>query len=341
MESFASAIEINAISLIGSDIERHLDALKNQQTANGNFNNFGSKPFSRSEYFRTAYILIPFLKLKKFVTKNYDDVINKGFAYLSGIHVVSGIDKEAYSAAAFAYSLNNQDDQAEDMMNEVEKYVVKIDKNRRCYKLSTSDAKCDLRHTSYAAIAYLTMNKFDEAKSLISYIHDEYKKIRSFAYNPHFGIATEALAKFLIARPVTSPTNFTVTLTNEFDFIKVVQITAANQKDSVEVLIPDYTLNLKTAIQGTGLCSIKQEAEKSFEMSKINSKFILKVKIPTSTSNTRIVQVCATYQPQEDEVSMQTLLNVIYDVEMPSGYIYKESVNIASKPETWVSKMRF
>jgi len=341
MEAFASAIEINAISLIGSDIERHLDALKNQQTANGNFNNFGSKPFSRSEYFRTAYILIPFLKFKKFVTKNYDDVINKGFAYLSGIHAVFESDMEAYSAAAFAYALNDQRNQAQKMLDEVEKDVINIDKNRRCYKLSTRDAKCDLRHTSYAAIAYLTMNKFDQAKSLISYIHDEYKKIRSFAYNPDSGIATEALAKFLIAQSVFLPTNFTVTLTNEFDFINVVQITAANQKDFVKVFYPDYTLNPKMAIQGTGLCSIKQEAEKSIEMSKINSKFILRVKISTSTSNTRIVQVCATCQPPDDESSMHTLSNVIYDVEMPIGYIYKESVNIASKPETWVSKMHF
>jgi len=325
---------IGALPVSRIIIEKEFDALKSQQTASGNFNNFGNIPDGKSEYFRTAYILIPFLKFKKFVTKNYDDVITKGFAYLSGIHAVSGIDKEAYSVAALAYSLNNQDDQAENMMNEVEKDVIRIDNYRRCYKISRSQSKCDRRHTSYAAIAYLQMKKHNEAKALITYILGEYKLLKEYRYTYAYAISTEAISKFLIATSITRPADFTVTLTNEMDFNQVVHITTANQKDPVEVIFPDYTLYPKMIIKGSGYCSLTKIIENTVALTKTISKFILFVTPSRATSSSdRSVVVCATYQPQDDESSMQTLFNVIYDVEMPSGYNYKEIVNMASKPE--------
>lgn len=337
MEAFASAIEINAISLIENDIKIHLDVIKSHQKADGTFNNFGYYIRSTNEYFRTAYILIPFLKLKKHVTKNYDDVITKGFAYLSHIRYASVKDKEAYSVAALAYSLNNQNDKAYDLLNEVEKDVIRIDKVKKCFKLSRSQTKCDLRHTSYAAVAYLTLNRIDKAKTLISYIHNEFKNIKNISTKQNFGIATEALVKFLIAQPVYLSTNFTVTLTNELNFKEVVHITAENQNDSVDVYYPDYTADGKITIQGSGFSSITKITEISIEMRRIMSKFILIVNVPRSTSNTRTVQVCATYKPDNDYNSKNTL-SVIYEVEMPRGYIYEEVVGMITNLNVKVSK---
>jgi hypothetical protein len=248
---------------------------------------------------------------------------------------------EAYSVAALAYVLNNQHDEAQNMLSEIEKDVIGINENQKCFKLLTKDTKCDLRHTSFAAITYLTMNRFDEAKALIPYIYNEYKN-KSFSKNPDYGIPIEALARFLIARPDYLPTNLTVTLTNEFDFKKVVHITAENQRESVEVIYPDYTLDPKITIQGIGYVSIENIVEKIFELNGyINSQFILKVKIPASTSIIRIIQVCATYEPPDDDYHMKTLSNVIYDVEIPPGYIYKETVDMASKPEIKVCMDNF
>lgn len=331
-------MEIGALPINRGIIERELNALRGYQTGSGNFNNFGSIPDSRSEYFRTAYILIPFLKFKKLITTNYEDVIRRGFNYLDGIHAVSGSDKEAYSVAALAYALRGDHNKAQNLLNEVEKDVFKIDNNRKCFKLSKSQgqsqAGCNLRHTSYAAIAYLTMNKFDSAKALITYILSQYKLNARYCYTYAFAISTEAISKFLIARTTATVTDFTVTLTNEMNFNRVVHITAANQKDPVEVIYPDYTLSPSISMKGSGFCSITKIFESTVALEQTSSKFSLTVTPLAATgTNMRTVRICGTYQPNEDEIAAQTLFNVIYDVEMPSGYTYTDIVNLSSKPE--------
>jgi len=141
-------------------VESVLDRLKSLQNENGSFRDFGNfwqeKLISRSIYFQTAYAAIAFLKIQKYITKSYIDVIDKCFNYLKGINAVLELDKEAYAVAAIAYILNGDLVQAQKLLNEVEKDVIKIDKNRKCYKIARNETSCNLRHTSFVAIAYLT-----------------------------------------------------------------------------------------------------------------------------------------------------------------------------------------
>ncbi|CAG9810260.1 unnamed protein product [Chironomus riparius] len=335
IEAIASAMEIGALPKNARVVEQELDALKGKQNADGTFGDFGPTPPSRSTYFQTAYVLIPFLKIKKmnFLTKNYDEVIQRCFSHLTGIHAVSGTDKEAYGLAALAYALNGDNNQAQKMLDEVEKDIVRIDKIRKCYKLSRSQTKCDMRHTSYVAITYLTMKKVENAKALITWLLTSYRVYSAYEYTYDVAITTEAIAKFLITREVHPTTDFKATLTNELDFNEVVHITTKNQKDAKEIIFPAYTLKPKVSVTGSGYSSITTIIESTVALVQTSSKFLLTVKPAKSTSNIKTVQICATYQPLEDEVSMQTLVNVIYDVEMPSGYTYTDIDSLDKKPE--------
>jgi len=327
-------MDINALPRNTRIVEQELDALKKYQTRAGNFKDFGPTPPSRSPYFQTAYVLISFLKMKNFVTKNYDDVIRKGFNYLTGINSVSTSDKEAFAVAALAHALNGNTNEAQRLLDEVEKDKIKIDSNRKCYKLSQSQTVCHLRHTSYVAIAYMTMNKPNEAKALVTWILNQYRAITYYYYTYDVAITTEAISRFLITKEISLPTDFTVTLTNEMDFNKVVHITKANQKDTHEVAYPDYTLRPKISVKGSGYCSITNIIENTVALDQSSTKFRLQVTpLAASGTNERIVRVCATYQPREDDISLETLFNVIYDVEMPSGYSYMDIDKLHTKPE--------
>lgn len=335
-------MEIGALPRNIPIIENELNLLKNQQTSNGNFNNFGSIPHSHNTYFQTAYILIPFLKFRGYVNKNYNDVINKGFNYLNGITRSTSTDKEVYTIAAYAYALNGNHNMAKTLLAEAEKHYVQIDKHKKCLRSSQADMTCKIRHTSYAVVAYLTMNMYEQAKALTVWILNTYRPNGWLSNTYDYAVSTEAISKFLIAKDISKTTDFTVTLTNEQTFHKLVHVTQANQKDEVEVVYPDYTLDARMAIKGSGYCSITKILESTVELKTTASKFILTVTPLAASSGTqRTVRICATYQPREDEISLQTLFNVIYDVKIPSGYTYTEIVGMGSKPEIKVSKMRF
>ena len=340
-------MEIRALPKDTEIIEMELDILKASQSVNGSFYDFGNFQEFRgnsdsAQYFQTAFILIPFLKFRGFTSKSYDGVIEKGFRYLNGIKNLELLDKEALSVAAYAYALKNDSNQAVKILDEVEKYGNKLDTNRKCYKLSADQKNCDLRHTLYVSNAYLTMNRSTDAKALIIWLIKSNNLDRQYSNTYDYAVSTEAISKFLVAKDVSKTPDFTVTLTNDKTFNKVVHITKANQMKEVEVVYPDYTLEAKMAIKGSGYCSITKILQSTVELRTTASKFTLTVTPLAASSGTqRTVRICATYQPKDDEINSQKLLNVIYDVEIPSGYTYTEIVGMENKPEIKVSKMRF
>ncbi|XP_070504791.1 thioester-containing protein 1 allele S3-like [Chironomus tepperi] len=306
IEAIASAMEIGALPENQEIIEKELNLLKDLQTLSGNFNNFGSIPSNRDSYFQTAYILIPFLKFRNFVNKNYDAVINKGFSYLNGITSGSSSDMESYSISAYAYALYGNHETAKSLLKQTVDHKKEIARTKHCLKTSI-DADCNIIHTSYAVIAYLTMNMVQEARQFSAWIMDSYKPNKYYSYTNTYAVAAEAISKFLIANPSTAKTDFTVTLTNEMDFNKVIHVTKANQKNEVEVIYPDYTLAARMSIQGSGFCSITKIMESTIALTRSSSKFTLSV-TPRAGSSTseRIVKLAA---PRLQKTKVQIYYN--------------------------------
>jgi len=344
IEAIASAMELNALKMNKQIIENELDEIKSFQDSEGKFTKFGNMPESDSDpdtarYFETAYVLIPFLKFRALLSKDYSDVINKGMSYLKGSTNKLGLKRQALSMAAYAFALNNDTTEAKELLEAVEGDVIK-NKTEKCYKLERSSASCDLRHTSYTANAYLTLNDVNKARPAIVWLLQTYN-INKYYSNTHaHAIATEAIAKFLSSLKLNKTSELTVNIRNDGDFNKNVLVNKNNSAEPIEFSVPDYSLMVNTSVSGYGYCSITTVVEKTLSVDVIDPKFTLKItQHNTSISSEKIIRVCATYNPNESQDSRQTLLNVIYDVKIPSGYIYSSIVDYEKKPEIKVRKI--
>lgn len=329
-------MEIDALPMNKQIIERELDALKSFQDSEGKFTNFGNVPKSPEDnetanYFQTAYVLIPFLRFNKNLTKDYTDVISKGIGYLKGSTNKLKLKRQALSIAAYTFALYNDKVEAKNLLKAVESDIVQKNKET-CFKVERNSAECDLRHTSYAAIAYIALNDFDKAKSVIAWLLQTHNLNKYYSNTHPYAIATEAIAKY-VSTLSTKKTEFTVNVKNDGGFNVNINVNKTNLINAIELDLPDYSLVLNTSISGSGYCSITTILEKIINVDVEDPLFSLKLtKKKTAINDEKIIEVCAIYNP-DDGQNTHTLLNVIYDVKLPSGYIYASIVDNEKKPE--------
>lgn len=344
IDTIASAIEIGALPEDIEMIEKELNVLKALQNENGSFDNFGTilevKGDANSvHYFQTAFILIPFLKFRGFVTKNYDDIIEKGFRFMNENTNMELLDREALSVAAYAYALNGSKNQTLEILSEIEKISNQIDKYHKCYKQSASESSCNLRLTAYATLAHLTIDKASNVKHCIIYLITQHNLRSYHGTNFNYAISVEAISKYLCTNSVDKLTDFIVKFTSERNLQKNLNVTNSNKNTRHGFIFPDNTLHPKMLIKGTGFCSVRKIIESRITVEQQSSKFNVTVTpLPTLVKNERIVRICATFQPQGSFNNSQKLLSVIYDVEMPSGYIFEEIISMSTIPEIKVRK---
>lgn len=324
-------MEIGALTKNFNLINKELSAIKDFQKDSGDFKDFGNVPESNGNaeskvYFQTAYVLIPFIKFKNFMNTSYDDVINKGISFLDGSGNKLKTNREGLSVAAYVYALYGKFPEAKKLMDDVEAYGIKISKTQRCLKLDHTQKSCSMRHTSYAAIAYLQMNNTNKAVPLINWLLESNNLNKYYSNTHSYAIATEAIAK-MAGRVTEKNTNFNVVIENEQKVVERVHITKANGGDPVEIDLPNYSMEAKTTIRGIGFCSITAIFEKIISISYTSTMF----SVTTNVKEKSTVEICATYHTSDESVQMQTLLNVIYDVELPSGYVYKEIDKLEEK----------
>lgn len=324
-------MEISALPKQSSIIEQELDYIKSKQQSNGEFDNFGNFPATRDKYgtpaasyFKTAFVLIPFLKFKGLVDKSYVDVIQKGLNYLKSNENRWQLNCEGYSVAAFAYALNNDKINANRLLSEIEKLSVDLGDNKKCYKVSRDDSECELRHTSYAALAYIQLNEISKVLPLVNWLIIS-NNLNFFYSNTHdYALATEPIAK-LAKYLKTESTQLKITLKNERNFEKIVNINDENSEVFHDIQFPQYSQDVISTANGHGYCSITTIFERIISLPKVTAKFKLTVSPTERNDKEKIVKICADY------VGNSVVMNVIYDVEMPSGYVFVEVINLESQ----------
>lgn len=135
----------------------------------------------------------------------------------------------------------------------------------------------------------------------------------------------------------SSQTNYTATFANGIDFNEVFHVTNSNAEIPIEILYPENTRTARIAFRGYGNANLKISIERIFSIIRLNSRLNLELStLPSTIENEEIVRVCVTYQPLKDEMVRPVLSNVVYDVEMPSGYVYKNIINRNDIPEIQV-----
>ncbi|CAG9810781.1 unnamed protein product [Chironomus riparius] len=334
LEAMASAMEIGALPANNRIIEAELEALKSKQNLDGGFTNFGDFPEfdrteSRSSYVETAFVLIPFLKLRKTtIGQNYQTQITKAFNYLKSNKNKIGNSKEGIAIAAYAYGLAGETIEVKNLLDDLQEASLGFPGNKKCFKIMRSAEQCDMRHTSYAALAYLSINDISNAAELVNWLVKDLNLKYLYSNTHEYAVATEPIAKIASILKVDK-TNLKVTVRNERNFTASASITKKNANKMHFIEFPEYSQDVISTAEGHGYCSITTLYEKLIKLPQISTSFALTV-TPTKSSSNRfesIFQVCAEY----NYARYTSIVNVIYEVEMPSGYVYAGIDDLESK----------
>lgn len=341
-DTIASAMDVEALPKDIKMIEKEFDVLKELQNENGSFDNFGNildvqENSSSAEYFQTAFILIPFLKFRGFVSKSYDEVIEKGLNFLNKTRNSEDLNLEAQSVAAYAYALNGDKNQTLEILNKVEKQSNQFEKDQKCYKLSANHSSCNLRLTAYSTLAYLTINQTVSIQNCVNYLLSQHQLKSYHGTNFNHAITVEAISKFLITNSDNNLTDLKVKFTSERGIEKILNINNSNENIRHKFIFPDKTLHPLLSMSGTGTCLVRKYIKSKVTVERQNSKInATATPLPVLVQNERIVRVCADYQQEGNFTDSQSFFLVIYDVELPSGYIFEEIMNLSSIPENKV-----
>lgn len=310
----------------------NLDMVRDRQESNGtfsheNFNFYYGFAYEddpsfvyTEQYFAAAFCLIPVVRFRKFMDGRYDNFIEKGFRFLNKKENRLQVMRHGLSPAAYVYALNNQPEEAQNLLREIEKAYIHLEDNKKCYKIFEIDIECDVRHTSYVALTYLTLNDMIKAEPIIFYL-SSLKPAFGYWQNTRFlSIVTEPIAEMGVMLNVKN-TNLKINVKNEHAFSKDLYIDDGNSDRPQTVEIPQGSEQVSSVISGQGFCTISVIFERIVVVPVVENVFSLTVKTKVGIpSSMRIVEVCATYNQQSG--MKPVLVNVVYEVEMPSGYIF-------------------
>ncbi|KAL7011180.1 hypothetical protein ACKWTF_014138 [Chironomus riparius] len=327
---------IGAVPVDKSIVFQSMDVLQGLQETDGtftssNFNYYYGFPVDNQDesykytekYFAVAYCLIPAVRHKKFMDGRYDNFIKKGFSYLDKDDNRLQVMSYGLSVAAYVYALDNQPEKAKNLLKDVEKAYIQHENNKRCYKIFEGDEACDVRHTTFVALTYLTLNDITKAEPVIYYLLSK-KQVYDYTQDTkHLAVVTEPIADMGVLINVED-TNLKVTVKDEHSFNKDIKITDENSADPQTIEMPQGSEEVSTVISGKGYCTISAIFERIVVVPEVNRVFSLDIKTRQESSSPviTIVEVCVTYNQQTG--MKPVLVNVVYEVEMPSGYVFIE-----------------
>lgn len=330
----------------------HMDVLQGLQGTDGtftssSFNYYYGLPgsdqgdsFKDSEkYFAAAYCLIPAVRHRKFMDGRYDDFIKKGLSYLDKDGNRLQVMRFGLSIAAYVYALDGQKDKARKLLIDVEKAYIHHEDNKRCYKIFEGDSACDIRHTTFVALTYITLNDLVKAEPIIYFLLGK-KQGYDYSQNTQYlAVVTEPIADMGVLLN-TDNTNLKVTIKDEHSFKQDFEITKVNSDVPQTIEMPQGSELVSSVISGQGYCTISSIFERIVVVPQINHVFSLSIKTRQESSSTvtKYVEVCATYNQQSG--MKPVLVNVVYEVEMPSGYIFLEVKDSDKHTEIKVSNRR-
>ncbi|XP_070499789.1 thioester-containing protein 1 allele R1-like [Chironomus tepperi] len=300
--------------------------IKNQK--NGTFDNFSfyydffapQDEYDKSiKYFATAYCLVPFLRHREMLGSQYDDFIRDGLEYLKGLDNRFGISSYGLSVAAYVFALNKDRNSSQVLLGELEIFTYR-DGNKKCYKISEKDADCLIRHTAFAALALIQLDMLTEAEPVVNWLLSK-SYFDGMRMNDD-AIITEAVAEMAI-KLKTSDTNLNVVVRNERDFRKSVIIKDFNSHIQQNVQLPIDSESAAYKISGTGYCTITMFFEIIVTVPSSVPKFTITINtdVPSPGTNQRIVNVCGRFNDDKFKPKV-TIVNVIYEIGMPSGYTF-------------------
>lgn len=179
----------------------------------------------------------------------------------------------------------------------------------------------------------LTLNKLAHAEPVINWLIKTNLRFGGMEYTLYNAILTEPIVEMGIKKNAADLTNLKVKLRNEHGYQQTVEITKENDQALQNVDLPKYSREITASVSGYGYCTVTIFMETILLSEKVVPKFTLNINtnIHSNIQQEKIVRVCAIYNSKGSEKT--SIVNVIYEVNMPSGYVYSNVVNLNQKPE--------
>ena len=330
VDAIASGMNIKAVTMNKALIQEDFRRLKAFQASDGSFSNFGRYPervsgeAASNKYFETAFVLVSFLKYRDYFDQDYSSLINKAFGFLDSPSSKVSIQPEAQSIAAYAYALNNNIAKAEAHMLDVERFaVIKGSKasTEKCFKATKTTTTCDMRHTAYSILAYHAMDQPQKIKPLVIGIVKTFSLDKSFSHVHAYSIAAEAISTVLSEAKVTE-VDLSVNLKNEFNFDQTITLNSKNSSLVHELSFPDYSKFAYISTTGSGMCSVTMVVEKMIRFPVSKSYFNLTIARQENQKEFTRTKFCFKYIGIDGTPDIND--KVLFEVEMPSGYMFEE-----------------
>ncbi|KAL7011176.1 hypothetical protein ACKWTF_014135 [Chironomus riparius] len=346
---FATGMSVGAVPLDKKVLFEQLDIVRDKQESNGtfthaNFDFYYGFPYDQrnpnfvftEQYIAAAYCIIPVIRYRNFMDGRYDNLVNKAFKYLDDDSNRLQVMRHGLSVASYVYALNNQPEKAKNLLKVIEQAYIHYEDNKKCYKIVEDDPDCDIRHTSYVALTYLKLNDLISAEPIVYYLMD----IKEYSYywteTRYLSIITEPIAEMGVQLNVAD-TNLGITIKDEKNFRQDFTITDGNSAIPQSIEMPSGSAQVSSVVSGKGYCTVTSIFERLVRVPVIDNTFSLTVTTRTDSGSGMInimktVQVCAKYNKQTG--MKPVLVNVLYEVEMPSGYIFIEHKEIRDSQES-------
>lgn len=344
----AMAMESGALPMDRQAIIETLKLVEEPQHSNGTFSNFvfyygfpgekGTIEYMASiQYFSAAYCLIPFLKHRELLGTQFDTFISRGIRFLKSENNQKDCNSLAFSTAAYALALKGEDDEAKKLIGLLDS-VKYHQQNIKCYRTNDTDKDCNARVTTYVALALIKLDMITEAEPIVHWLVTFNDEVHS---NTGLNaLVTEPIAE-LALKIRSDDTNLNVIIKDERSFKKQVTIKEFNSHIQQYVPLPKYSEKASYEIYGKGYCSISIITERIVTVPQIASQFniTMDTDIDHNVKTQKVLKLCAIYLPKDK--SKNIVVNVIYEIDMPSGYTFDSIKNAIKLTEIKVKRQIF
>jgi hypothetical protein len=281
------------------------------------------------KYFKMAYLVIPFLRHIS-IFSNHTMFIDEVFSFLDSDANRYGVNSEGYSIAAYAYALNNNTVAARELLkNNIKNLnIMNTIDNTKCLKLKNTNTECDLIHTCYTALAYIALDDLNEAMPIVKWIQDQYSHYKTLGTAYRYAMITGVIYAYSTKTKISDGTNIQVKINDNYGREKNAKL-IGGKNEEVYFEFHAHSKSVNYLASGVGYCSIIITFESLLQSPMKGSKFVVTITPDNEIQNDeRTAEICAKYTDTSiNENNLNTMNNVIYEIQVPSGYKFTKIQN--------------
>jgi hypothetical protein len=277
-----------------------------------------------------AFTAIPFLKHQDIFKETYKDIIGKYLETLEKDYNNAEMSKSTLDLAIAAHAFALGGKYKAKLCSDLEMYKFEYD-DKRCYKLKKSNKECNVILTVYMALTNILHVCPEDSSNVfptIRWLYNKFDKDKSYSFER--AITSEVFAelkKGINSKKTSLRIEIENTLVTNKQF-ETVEISTENARNVTQIKMSRYSKDIEYSVTGIGFWSIVFVHEFIKTTTVVSSLLALTVKVSNGNASKHI-KVCGSYK--DNQQTKNNELRVFYEIDIPSGYIYKNILEMKEK----------